>query len=174
MSLLYRYGVAYTVAVGDHAPAGNRVGGTAMADEPVLRQGSDGDWVAYMQGQLEAQGHSPGPLDGIFGPRTEAAVRAYQEANSCKVDGIVGPETWGALNAGGGGGGGDDTQGDVPAELVAIGAAAKLADWTDAQRTAYFTGAGSEPIVEVTGDDASEVEVLAIADTPDDGGEVLA
>ena len=60
-----------------------------MADEPELRQGSDGDWVAYMQGMLEAQGHSPGPLDGIFGPGTEDAVRAYQEANSCKVDGIV-------------------------------------------------------------------------------------
>lgn len=143
-----------------------------MADEPVLRRGSDGEWVAYMQGLLEAQGHSPGPLDGDFGPRTDAAVRAYQEANGCKVDGIVGPETWGALNAGGGGS--DDTQGDVPAELVAMGAAAKLADWTAEQRTAYFTGAGSEPRVEVTGDDASEVEVLAIADTPDDGGEALA
>jgi peptidoglycan hydrolase-like protein with peptidoglycan-binding domain len=152
--------------------AGNRVGGgTVMADEPELRQGSDGDWVAYMQGLLEAQGHSPGPLDGIFGPRTEAAVRAYQEANNLRADGIVEAETWGALvgAAGGGGGGGDEAQVDVPAELVALGAGPKLSDWSDEQRTAYFTGAGSEPREEVSGDDASEVEVLAIADTPDDG-----
>jgi peptidoglycan hydrolase-like protein with peptidoglycan-binding domain len=141
-----------------------------MADEPLLRRGSDGDWVSYMQGMLEAQGHSPGPIDGDFGPLTEAAVRAFQEANGCKVDGIVGPETWGALNAGGGAADG----GDVPAELVAIGAAPKLADWTAEQRTAYFTGAGSEPRAEVGGDDAAEVDVLAIADTPEDGGEALA
>jgi peptidoglycan hydrolase-like protein with peptidoglycan-binding domain len=151
-----------------------------MADEPLLRQGSDGEWVAYMQGLLEAQGHTPGPLDGIFGPRTEAAVRSYQAANGCRVDGIVGPETWGALNAGGaaggggGGGGGGAAEGEVPAELVALGAAQNLADWTPEQRTAYFTGAGSEPREEVGGDDASEVDVLAINDTADDGGEALA
>jgi peptidoglycan hydrolase-like protein with peptidoglycan-binding domain len=150
-----------------------------MADEPMLRRGSEGDWVAYLQGQLEAQGHTPGPLDGLFGPRTEAAVRSYQEANGCRVDGIVGPETWGALNAGGGsggGGGGSDggAEGEVPAELVAIGAAPNLADWTAEQRTAYFTGAGSEPREEVGGDDASEVDVLAINDTGGDDGEALA
>jgi peptidoglycan hydrolase-like protein with peptidoglycan-binding domain len=146
-----------------------------MADEPMLREGSDdGEWVAYLQGLLEAQGHEPGPLDGVFGPRTEAAVRSFQAANGCEVDGIVGPETWGALNAGGGGGGGGDAEGEVPAELIAMGAAPNLADWSDEQRTAYFTGAGSEPRVEVEGDDASEIEVLAIADTPDDETEALA
>lgn len=76
--------------------------------------------------------------------------------------------------AGGTHAGGGASKGDVPDELVALGAAASLADWTAEQRTAYFTGAGSEPRVEVTGDDASEIEVLAIADTPAQDGEELA
>jgi peptidoglycan hydrolase-like protein with peptidoglycan-binding domain len=147
-----------------------------MADEPQLDRGTTGDWVAYMQGQLEVQGHSPGAIDGDFGPRTEAAVRAYQEAAGCRVDGIVGPETWGALNRGGSGtsGEGGGSEGEVPTELISMGAAANLADWTDAQRTAYFTGAGSEPREEVGGDDANEVEVLAIVETPGTEGEAMA
>jgi peptidoglycan hydrolase-like protein with peptidoglycan-binding domain len=68
-----------------------------MAGEPHLRRGSDGAWVSHLQSLLQAEGVDPGPIDGDFGPRTEAAVRAYQEANGLRVDGIVGPETWGSL-----------------------------------------------------------------------------
>lgn len=35
--------------------------------------------------------------DGIFGPNTKAAVEQFQTDSSIAVDGIVGPETWGAL-----------------------------------------------------------------------------
>lgn len=71
-----------------------------MAGEPQLSEGSDGQWVSHLQTILEARGFDPGPIDGIFGPRTEAAVKAYQEAYALKVDGIVGPITWGSLNEG--------------------------------------------------------------------------
>jgi peptidoglycan hydrolase-like protein with peptidoglycan-binding domain len=74
--------------------------GTTMAGEPQLSEGSDGQWVSHLQTILEARGFDPGPIDGIFGPRTEAAVKAYQEAYGLKVDGIVGPITWGSLNEG--------------------------------------------------------------------------
>ena len=36
-------------------------------------------------------------LDGIFGPETERAVRAFQSENALSVDGIVGPNTWNSL-----------------------------------------------------------------------------
>lgn len=38
-------------------------------------------------------------LDGLYGPKTAAAVRAFQKAAGLKVDGIAGPKTWAALEA---------------------------------------------------------------------------
>ena len=38
-------------------------------------------------------------VDGIFGQKTDAAVRQYQKTNGLQVDGIVGPKTWSALLA---------------------------------------------------------------------------
>ncbi|MGV0912444.1 NlpC/P60 family protein [Martelella sp. FOR1707] len=52
-----------------------------------------------VQRQLAAAGFDPGPIDGIRGPKTIAAIRAFQAANGLTVDGIVGPETSSALFA---------------------------------------------------------------------------
>jgi Putative peptidoglycan binding domain/Papain-like cysteine protease AvrRpt2 len=78
-----------------------------VAGEPQLQRGShDEDWVRYLQETLIAWRYDPGPVDGIFGPRTEAGVRAFQgdnadtEGNQLVVDCIVGPKTWGALTRG--------------------------------------------------------------------------
>lgn len=60
-------------------------------------QGPD---VLDAQRLLRERGFDPGPLDGIYGERTEAAVRAFQSANGLLVDGIVGPATWSRLRIG--------------------------------------------------------------------------
>ncbi|MEB3283841.1 MAG: M15 family metallopeptidase [Candidatus Sericytochromatia bacterium] len=64
---------------------------------PVLRRGLRGEPVRALQRRLAELGIDPGPVDGLFGPRTDAAVRTFQRARRLHVDGVVGPETWKAL-----------------------------------------------------------------------------
>lgn len=61
---------------------------------PGLRLGARGPAVAHLQRLLLAKGYRPGPVDGWFGQRTLAAVRAYQRRHGLLVDGYVGPVTW--------------------------------------------------------------------------------
>ncbi len=75
-------------AVEPVAPAG---GG---APRPTVRRGDTGPFVAAVQ---KALGLAP---DGVFGPGTEAAMRAFQQAHQLVPDGIVGPRSWAALDAG--------------------------------------------------------------------------
>ena len=63
---------------------------------PVLKRGSQGHPVPALQYLLRDRGHHV-TVDGIFGPKTEAAVEGFQSADQIRVDGIVGPQTWGAL-----------------------------------------------------------------------------
>ena len=57
-----------------------------------------GDDVLMLQQRLLDLGYTEvGELDGIFGPKTEQAVKHFQEVNGLLVDGVVGPQTWAAL-----------------------------------------------------------------------------
>lgn len=79
-------------------PRPKRAEGGAVST-PLLRRGSrDPDAVKRLQEALNARGASI-DVDGVFGPQTSAAVRAFQTANKLDVDGVVGNQTWGALNA---------------------------------------------------------------------------
>jgi len=49
--------------------------------------------VAAVQYLLRARGFYRGRADGIYGPKTIAAVKAFQRANGSKADGILGPRT---------------------------------------------------------------------------------
>ena len=53
--------------------------------------------VRRLQRQLRRDGGNPGPIDGRYGPLTEAAVRRFQAAHGLKVDGIAGAHTFGEL-----------------------------------------------------------------------------
>ncbi len=63
----------------------------------VRRIGFDVTTVRGYQARLAELGFDPGPIDGICGPKTIAAVRAFQAARGLVVDGIVGPQTVAAL-----------------------------------------------------------------------------
>ena len=63
---------------------------------PTLRRGSKGDLVTQLQRFLAQDGSSLA-VDGIFGPGTQSAVRAFQKRYGLTVDGIVGSQTWGKL-----------------------------------------------------------------------------
>lgn len=64
---------------------------------PTLRMGSQGASVVQLQQLLRNAGFDPGPIDGIFGQRTQSAVIAFQRSRNLVADGIVGVMTWTAL-----------------------------------------------------------------------------
>ena len=68
-----------------------------MATYNQLSYGSKGSDVTELQKLLNQNGYTLDE-DGIFGDKTQAAVKDYQQKNSLDVDGIVGTNTWGALN----------------------------------------------------------------------------
>jgi peptidoglycan hydrolase-like protein with peptidoglycan-binding domain len=90
---------------GEGLPADGVVGDStwqrlpADPDTPVLKRGSTGIAVTALQKGLGRFGGAgsptdPGAADGDFGPRTEAAVKAYQAQHTLADDGVVGPRTW--------------------------------------------------------------------------------
>ena len=65
----------------------------------LLVPGSDGPRVRALQRSVRALGHQPGPVDGLYGPLTKAAVERLQHDSGLPVDGIVGPQTRRVLDA---------------------------------------------------------------------------
>jgi len=65
----------------------------------VLRPGARGTDVRQIQEILALTGHNPGGADGVFGPRTQAAIEAFQAEAGLKIDGKVGPNTRARLSA---------------------------------------------------------------------------
>ncbi|MCD7748706.1 MAG: peptidoglycan-binding protein, partial [Oscillospiraceae bacterium] len=70
--------------------------GASRPAHTVLKKGSAGQEVRYLQRLLTENGHTL-ETDGKFGTKTRAAVKAYQTEQGLEVDGIVGPQTWAAL-----------------------------------------------------------------------------
>jgi peptidoglycan hydrolase-like protein with peptidoglycan-binding domain len=60
---------------------------------PLVKRGDRVFPVRPLQQLLRARNHSVA-VDGIFGPLTEGAVKAFQQSKGLGADGIVGPLTW--------------------------------------------------------------------------------
>lgn len=63
----------------------------------VLKQGSTGTQVKTVQTKLKSWGYYTGTVDGIYGAKTTAAVKYFQQKNGLTADGIVGAKTAAAL-----------------------------------------------------------------------------
>lgn len=57
--------------------------------------------VRVMQEALKKEGHDPGPVDGVMGPQTTAAIEAYQKSENLPVTGRADAETLGKLGVSG-------------------------------------------------------------------------
>jgi hypothetical protein len=71
-----------------------------VTEERMLHVASpplSGPDVRHVQKKLKQLGYSPGPVDGVYGVATAAAVRAFQAEEDLEVDGVVGPQTLAAL-----------------------------------------------------------------------------
>lgn len=95
--------VSYSFEFWQHIPAvrpirppqAETTGSEASKQLGVLKRGNTGEWVRKLQEKLIADGQKLPKygIDGLFGPETESAVRAYQSKHKLKVDGIAGPQT---------------------------------------------------------------------------------
>ena len=59
----------------------------------ILGLNNYGDDVQRLQTRLQELGYLKGKADGYFGPKTEDAVKRFQEMNGLKADGYAGPVT---------------------------------------------------------------------------------
>lgn len=73
---------------------------TSALGAEKLRWGSQGSAVEQLQTALNEHGASLS-VDGKFGRLTHGAVKDFQRSHDLKIDGVVGPQTRGALNGGG-------------------------------------------------------------------------
>ncbi|MGB3613648.1 MAG: peptidoglycan-binding protein [Elainellaceae cyanobacterium] len=65
----------------------------------LLERSEVGEAVTDLQHRLTALNYYNGPIDGSYGPLTEAAVSKFQTDNNLTVDGVTGPATLAAINS---------------------------------------------------------------------------
>ncbi|HEU5187860.1 MAG TPA: peptidoglycan-binding domain-containing protein [Candidatus Saccharimonadales bacterium] len=84
-------------AVGAWLLASSSAVAKCVKNPPIEKRGSSGRCVRIVQEMLNLTNGAGLAVDGSFGPKTEAAVRAFQAKTGIKQDGQVGLETWGRL-----------------------------------------------------------------------------
>ena len=79
------------------------------ASAELYKKGSSGPTVSEIQTRLKNWGYYTGSVDGVYGSKTEKAVRWFQQKNGLSADGQVGDETLAALGIPAGGAASDST-----------------------------------------------------------------
>jgi len=77
-------------------PRGSGADSSVTLPSSMISLGSKGDQVREWQRWILGQVCYAGAVSGIYDEATDRGTRAFQRTNACKVDGIVGPETYGA------------------------------------------------------------------------------
>ena len=85
----------------------------------LYKRGASGAAVTEIQTRLKAWGYYDGAVGGVYGSRTESAVRYFQRKNGLSVDGQVGNATLAALGIPATGGGGQKGGGEGDEYLLA-------------------------------------------------------
>ena len=88
----------HTVGLNQKTYTGNLTSQGLNCSNITLRNGSSGPDVLILQTGLASLGYYTNSIDSSFGPKTEAAVKAFQRANGLKDDGIVGSQTCPVFN----------------------------------------------------------------------------
>jgi hypothetical protein len=91
LALRGRAGVTVAIVVSAIAAGGALAQDTAPSSSGGATESSSGVSVAAIQRALGL------PADGVYGPRTRAAVKRFQRRHGLTVDGVAGPETLAAL-----------------------------------------------------------------------------
>ena len=82
LSIIYGIGFIYT----------NRTK-QIETQEVLSKVGSRGDEVRRIQNKLKSLGFFNGTVDGIYGTKTQSAVKRYQQSVGITADGVAGPKT---------------------------------------------------------------------------------
>jgi len=134
------------------------------------KQGHGDANVTWIQQSLKTLGYDPGPVDGIMGAKTIAAIKKFQQntpdpgtLGPMKADGIVGPRTKAALEHGLGGSQPQPGQQDQPQTQPKKGSPSTSKSVTD-----HAKEAGNE-VIDHAKDDANQV----VDHAKDDANQVL-
>ena len=84
-------------AAQEQAPEEEQAGTTGDLDLPFLESGDKGNAVCLLQAALNIRGCDCGVADGVFGPKTAAALNRFKESRGLEQNGIADADTWALL-----------------------------------------------------------------------------
>ena len=79
--------------------AAERSSASAKSSSTSSSSGTDTDTVKSVQTKLKALGYYSGQITGNVGEKTKAAIKEFQSRNGLTVDGVIGPQTLGKIDA---------------------------------------------------------------------------